>query len=215
MHRDTRPPEHHAFVRGITPGRAAADAGSWRAARWRIAIGRFARPSTAPGSALRSPVLLRPVTRVRLKPGEGRVRRLRRAVPRLCRVPAERDRHAHPPKATARTAGMAGAPGSATARPDAPACVRLIGRERIPARLYACVPFMFLAMSQGSLFPDPPPFVPDAEVVATLRTAIASAGRLPRSADLLLSGLCAEYLVAELRNAGLSIVRSQARDAGA
>jgi len=65
-------------------------------------------------------------------------------------------------------------------------------------------------MSQQSLFPDPPVIVPEDEVVATLRAAIVGAGRLPRSADLLLSGLCAEYLVAELRNAGLSIVRSQA-----
>jgi hypothetical protein len=51
-------------------------------------------------------------------------------------------------------------------------------------------------MFQRSLFSDPPVIVPEAEVVATLRTAIAGAGRLPRSADLLLSGLCAEYLVA-------------------
>ena len=73
---------------------------------------------------------------------------------------------------------------------------------------------MFPAMFQHSLFPDPPAIVPEAEVVATLRAAIAGAGRLPRSADLLLSSLCAEYLVAELRNAGLCIVRSQAWDRG-
>jgi hypothetical protein len=53
------------------------------------------------------------------------------------------------------------------------------------------------------------------EVVETLRIAIAGAGRLPRSADLLLCGLCAEYLVAELHNAGLSIVRIHPFDAGA
>lgn len=70
-------------------------------------------------------------------------------------------------------------------------------------------------MVQGSLFPEPQPIVPDADVVETLRTAIAGAGRLPRSADLLLCGLCAEYLVAELHNAGLSIVRTQAWDAEA
>jgi hypothetical protein len=73
---------------------------------------------------------------------------------------------------------------------------------------------MFLFMFQPSLFPEPPVSVPEAEVVATLRAAIAGAGRLPRSADLLLSGLCAEYLAAELRNAGLSIVRIQGWDAG-
>ena len=84
----------------------------------------------------------------------------------------------------------------------------------ITARLHAVVPCMFQAMFQRSLFPEPPAIVPEAEVVATLRAAIAGAGRLPRSADLLLSGLCAEYLVAELRNAGLSIVRSEVRDGG-
>jgi hypothetical protein len=74
---------------------------------------------------------------------------------------------------------------------------------------------MFLTMFQGSLFPEPPAIVPDAEVVAALRTAMAGAGRLPRSAELLLCGVCAEYLVAELRNAGLCIVRSQAWGGGA
>ncbi|HEY1410536.1 MAG TPA: hypothetical protein VGF36_00265, partial [Rhodopila sp.] len=60
---------------------------------------------------------------------------------------------------------------------------------------------------QGSLFPEPPRMVPDEEVVETLRAAIARAGRLPRSADLLLCGLCAEYLAGELRGAGLQVVR--------
>jgi hypothetical protein len=40
-----------------------------------------------------------------------------------------------------------------------------------------------------------------------LRAAIARAGRLPRSADLLICGLCAQYLVDELRGAGLEVVR--------
>ena len=70
-------------------------------------------------------------------------------------------------------------------------------------------------MTQGSFFPDPQPAVPDGEVVETLRMAIACAGRLPRSADLLLCNLCAEYLVAALHNAGLTIVRDSAWDAGA
>ncbi len=69
---------------------------------------------------------------------------------------------------------------------------------------------MFLTMIQGSLFPEPQPSVPDEEVVETLREAIARAGRLPRSADLLLCGLCAQYLVDELRNAGLDVVRARA-----
>jgi hypothetical protein len=74
---------------------------------------------------------------------------------------------------------------------------------------------MFYTMIQGSLFPEPQPIILDSEVVETLRTAIARAGRLPRSADLLLCSLCAEYLVAELHNAGLTIVRASARDVGA
>ncbi|MGE0223916.1 MAG: hypothetical protein AB7F35_11570 [Acetobacteraceae bacterium] len=40
-----------------------------------------------------------------------------------------------------------------------------------------------------------------------LRAAIARGGRLPRTAELWLSSLCAEFLVAELRNAGLDVVR--------
>ena len=67
---------------------------------------------------------------------------------------------------------------------------------------------MFHSMIQASLFPEPQPRVPDDEVVATLRAAITHAGRLPRSADLALAGLCAEYLVAELHNAGLDVVRA-------
>lgn len=63
-------------------------------------------------------------------------------------------------------------------------------------------------MTHGSLFPEAPRFVPDEEVIATLRRAIARSGRLPRSADMLLCGLCAEYLVDELRGAGLKVVRA-------
>jgi len=62
-------------------------------------------------------------------------------------------------------------------------------------------------MCQGSLFPERQPSVPDEEVIETLRAAVARAGRLPRSADLLLCGLCAQYLVDELRDAGLEVVR--------
>jgi hypothetical protein len=50
---------------------------------------------------------------------------------------------------------------------------------------------MFPLMVQGNLFPEPQLTVPDEEAVETLRAAIARAGRLPRSADLLLCGLCA------------------------
>ena len=60
-----------------------------------------------------------------------------------------------------------------------------------------------LTMTQGSLFPEPCHQIPDDEVVETLRAAIARAGRLPRSADMMLCGLCAEYLAGELRGAGL------------
>jgi hypothetical protein len=67
-------------------------------------------------------------------------------------------------------------------------------------------------MIQGSLFPEPQPIVPDGEVVETLRAAIVRAGRLPRSADMLLCGLCAEYLVEELHNVGLNVVRARSWD---
>ena len=66
---------------------------------------------------------------------------------------------------------------------------------------------MFSAMIQDSLFPEPASAVSDDEVVETLRAAIARAVRLPRSADLLLCGVCAQYLVEELRSAGLGVVR--------
>jgi hypothetical protein len=68
---------------------------------------------------------------------------------------------------------------------------------------------MFLTMLQGNLFPEPPSTVPDDAVVETLRAAIARAGRLPRSADLLLCGLCAQYLLDELHGAGLLVVRAR------
>ena len=64
-----------------------------------------------------------------------------------------------------------------------------------------------LMAEQRNLFPEPPATVPDDEVAAVLRGAIAAAGRLPRAADMLLCGLCAEYLVEELRGAGFDVVR--------
>ena len=67
---------------------------------------------------------------------------------------------------------------------------------------------MFLTMAQGSLFPEPRSTAPDDEVIEALQAALARAGRLPRSADLLLCGLCARYLLDELRGAGLDIVRT-------
>ena len=73
------------------------------------------------------------------------------------------------------------------------------------------VPIMFLTMAQGSLFPEPLSTAPDDEVIEALQAALARAGRLPRSADLLLCGLCARYLLDELRGAGLDIVRTPAR----
>lgn len=64
-------------------------------------------------------------------------------------------------------------------------------------------------MIQGNLFPEAPSTVSDDEVVETLRAAIACAGRLPRPADLLLCGLCAQYLLDELHGAGLNVVRAR------
>jgi hypothetical protein len=69
-------------------------------------------------------------------------------------------------------------------------------------------------MVQGSLFSEPQPAVPTEEVVETLRAAIARAGRLPRSADLFICGLCAQYLIEELRGGGLEVVRRPPVDYG-
>lgn len=66
---------------------------------------------------------------------------------------------------------------------------------------------MFPFMEQRSLFPDTRHDATDAEVVAALRIAIARGGRLPRLAELYLAGVGAEYLVDELREAGLDFVR--------
>jgi hypothetical protein len=43
--------------------------------------------------------------------------------------------------------------------------------------------------------------------MAVLRESMASAGRLPRQADLFLAGICAEHLVDGLRAAGLIVAR--------
>jgi hypothetical protein len=66
-------------------------------------------------------------------------------------------------------------------------------------------------MTRGSLFPEAYRSVPDAEVIEVLRSAMARGGRLPRLADLFLCGLCAEYLVDELRGAGFEVVRAPAK----
>ena len=47
----------------------------------------------------------------------------------------------------------------------------------------------------------------DADIVAVLCEAMAGAGRLPRSADVYLAGICAEHLVDRLRAAGLQVIR--------
>ena len=53
------------------------------------------------------------------------------------------------------------------------------------------------------LFEPPRVELTDAEVAAILRQSMASAGRLPRHADVFLAGICAEHLVDGLRAAGL------------
>jgi hypothetical protein len=67
---------------------------------------------------------------------------------------------------------------------------------------------MFSSMSNASLFPELQSTVPDEEVIETLRAAIARGGRLSRMADMLLCGVCAQYLVEELHGAGLEVVRA-------
>ena len=69
------------------------------------------------------------------------------------------------------------------------------------------VPHMFAFMEQQSLFPDPRRNATDEEVIHVLRIAIARGGRLPRMAELFLSGVCAEHLVDELHLADLEVVR--------
>ena len=57
------------------------------------------------------------------------------------------------------------------------------------------------------LFGQPQDELTDEEIADILRQLIASAGRLPRSADVFLAGICAEHLVDGLRAAGLLVVR--------
>jgi hypothetical protein len=52
------------------------------------------------------------------------------------------------------------------------------------------------------LFDAPQEELSDEQVAAVLRQTIASAGRLPRHADVWLAGICAEHLVEGLRAAG-------------
>lgn len=67
---------------------------------------------------------------------------------------------------------------------------------------------MFTSMIQGSLFSDLRLRVPEEAVIEILRIAMRRAGRLPRSADLFLCGLCAQYLVDELPGSRLAIMRA-------
>jgi hypothetical protein len=58
------------------------------------------------------------------------------------------------------------------------------------------------------LFDPPHHEVPDDELTAVIQALIAQSGRLPRSAELYLDGMCAAHLVEGLRAAGLQVVRS-------
>ena len=57
------------------------------------------------------------------------------------------------------------------------------------------------------LFEPPRVELTDEEVAAILRQSMASAGRLPRHADVFLAGICAEHLVDGLRAAGPIVAR--------
>jgi hypothetical protein len=57
------------------------------------------------------------------------------------------------------------------------------------------------------LFDPPLEELSEEEIAAILRQAIQGAGRLPRSADVYLAGICAEHLVEGLRAAGVLVVR--------
>jgi hypothetical protein len=57
------------------------------------------------------------------------------------------------------------------------------------------------------LFVQPHDELSDEEIADILRQSIASAGQLPRHADVFLAGVCAKHLVDGLRAAGLLVVR--------
>ena len=56
------------------------------------------------------------------------------------------------------------------------------------------------------LFQPPQKKLTDEEIAAVLRQSMAGAGRLSRSADVFLAGVCAEHLVDGLRAAGLLVI---------
>jgi hypothetical protein len=58
------------------------------------------------------------------------------------------------------------------------------------------------------LFQPPHQELSDDEIAEVLRHTITGAGRLPRSADVFLAGICAEHLVNGLKAAGLRVVRA-------
>ena len=66
---------------------------------------------------------------------------------------------------------------------------------------------------RSMLFEMPYDELTDQEIAAVLRQSIASAGRLPRHADVYLAGVCAEHLVDGLRAAGLLVIRPVQRNA--
>ena len=49
----------------------------------------------------------------------------------------------------------------------------------------------------------------DEQIADILRQSIANAGCLPRHADVLLAGICADHLVNGLRAAGLIVIRPE------
>ncbi len=58
------------------------------------------------------------------------------------------------------------------------------------------------------LFQPPNEELSDEEIAEVLRQTIAGAGRLPRTADVFLAGICAQHLVEGLRAAGLIVARA-------
>ena len=61
--------------------------------------------------------------------------------------------------------------------------------------------------SAQMLFQPPQEELTDEEIAAVLRQSIAWGGRLSRSTDVFLAGICAEHLVDGLRQAGLIVAR--------
>ena len=84
---------------------------------------------------------------------------------------------------------------------------KLNGSGRRGAPAFASCSHGAVCYHPPMLFQPPHEELSDADIVAVLCEAMSGAGRLPRSADVYLAGICAEHLVDRLRAAGLQVIR--------